>query len=517
MNRFRSERGQTMVLTTFFVVALLGMAALVSTSGPGSGRSATSRPSRTPPRWPERRSFPTARASRPRERRSTRARTTAPTRASPSAARSAASGRTRSTSSSSARRPGFFAKVFGVNSVDIRAKAAAKAGYPSAARWVAPIVVDEEHPMLLCSPRPCFGSRTTIELEHLHGPGEGTAAGSFALISLDNSQRRTRASLAEWLLNGYDGLMELGDYHVVPSGAKFNSGQFRDCARAADEHRAALPDLLARSRGSGSTADYEVIGWIGFVDRGGRPAAAPTEPCTATSRASSGRASRRRPHPPWTTAFVQSSSSNEPRLRGEEPHDDLPPQKHPPRRRARGSGCIPDRVVRGELPEPRRRGTGEGEGLRRQERHPAGHVGGRPATARSRRRRSCARTSSRSPSSDLDDDEGPHDLAVDLQRGAGHARAASTKRAGSASTRRSRATSARWCSTAPSTSCSPGSSARATTSTSSSASARRSRARTSGGSCSATSRCCARPPRATPSARRSRPPVPTARTRSSSS
>ena len=29
MNRFRSERGQTMVLTTLFVAALLGMAALV--------------------------------------------------------------------------------------------------------------------------------------------------------------------------------------------------------------------------------------------------------------------------------------------------------------------------------------------------------------------------------------------------------------------------------------------------------------------------------------------------------
>jgi Flp pilus assembly protein TadG len=29
MNRFRSERGQAMVLTTLFIVALLGMAALV--------------------------------------------------------------------------------------------------------------------------------------------------------------------------------------------------------------------------------------------------------------------------------------------------------------------------------------------------------------------------------------------------------------------------------------------------------------------------------------------------------
>ena len=29
MNRFRSERGQSLVLTTFFVAALLGMAALV--------------------------------------------------------------------------------------------------------------------------------------------------------------------------------------------------------------------------------------------------------------------------------------------------------------------------------------------------------------------------------------------------------------------------------------------------------------------------------------------------------
>ena len=71
--------------------------------------------------------------------------------------------------------------------------------------------------MLLCSPRPCFGSRTTIELDHLHRPGSGTAAGSFALISLDNDSV-DEGSLADWLLNGYDGLMELGDYHVGAVG-----------------------------------------------------------------------------------------------------------------------------------------------------------------------------------------------------------------------------------------------------------------------------------------------------------
>lgn len=262
MNRFRSERGQAMVLTTLFIVALLGMAALVLDLGTWfrSQRDlqavADAAALAGAQELPDSTALATARAGEYTSK-----------NGGPSAGVSFSStvaGFGADTIHVELERPapGFFAKVFGVNSVDIRAKAAAKAGYPSAARWVAPIVVDHRHPMLLCNPRPCFGSRTTIELQHLHGPGSGNAAGSFALISLDNSSV-DEGSLAEWLLNGYDDLMDLGDYRSVPS-AKFNSGQFRSALSRRMNTELLFP-IYRTITGSGSTAEYEIIGWIGFV------------------------------------------------------------------------------------------------------------------------------------------------------------------------------------------------------------------------------------------------------------
>ena len=57
--------------------------------------------------------------------------------------------------------------------------------------------------------------------------------------------------------------MDLGDYHVVPS-AKFNSGQFRS-ALAQRMNTELLFPIYRTISGSGSTAEYEVIGWVGFV------------------------------------------------------------------------------------------------------------------------------------------------------------------------------------------------------------------------------------------------------------
>ncbi|HEX4930348.1 MAG TPA: flp pilus-assembly TadE/G-like family protein, partial [Gaiellaceae bacterium] len=72
--------------------------------------------------------------------------------------------------------PGIFAKLFGIDSVTVHGKAAARSGGLDSARWVAPIVVNLLHPKLQCGgsrnkPTPCFGDPTEIELEHLHKPG----------------------------------------------------------------------------------------------------------------------------------------------------------------------------------------------------------------------------------------------------------------------------------------------------------------------------------------------------------
>jgi uncharacterized membrane protein len=65
--------------------------------------------------------------------------------------------------------PGFFSKVFGVKSVTVHATASARGGYPTAVKYVAPIVVDESLPQLHCNPNPCTESRWLGQFR-LHQP-----------------------------------------------------------------------------------------------------------------------------------------------------------------------------------------------------------------------------------------------------------------------------------------------------------------------------------------------------------
>jgi hypothetical protein len=116
--------------------------------------------------------------------------------------------------------------------------------------------------MLNCSPTPCWGDVTEIELEHLHKPGTGNAAGAFALISLNDDDVDAN-TLSDWLLQGYDGMMPLGDFRSAPS-ANFNNGQFQSALEKRKGTEMLFP-IYRKVTGSGSTAEYEIIGWVGFV------------------------------------------------------------------------------------------------------------------------------------------------------------------------------------------------------------------------------------------------------------
>ena len=54
---------------------------------------------------------------------------------------------------------GVFAKLFGIDFVDVHAHASARAGTIDSAQWAAPIAVDKAHPLLNCKPRPASTSR----------------------------------------------------------------------------------------------------------------------------------------------------------------------------------------------------------------------------------------------------------------------------------------------------------------------------------------------------------------------
>jgi hypothetical protein len=180
--------------------------------------------------------------------------------------------------------PGFFSRLFGIDSVTVGATATARAAALTEARWVAPIVVSWYNEFMpgggnpACAPDPCFGPlhTTTLELIDLHRAGSGDAAGAFGLIDLrlggDGSVGAS--TLADWMQVGFSGLMkacsreadcEKVEYDSVPS-VMFNSNDFRAALnerfQSGKEILIPIYDEITRS---GSTADYNIVGWVAFV------------------------------------------------------------------------------------------------------------------------------------------------------------------------------------------------------------------------------------------------------------
>jgi hypothetical protein len=170
--------------------------------------------------------------------------------------------------------PGFFAKLFGFSSVNVSGRATARAYLVSSARYVAPIVVHYKHPLLHCTRsanpvcNPEFGVRTTLNLEDLHQPGGGDGSGAFGLINLnklDDNGNVGADTLADWLTNGFDEDMPLGHYHSAPS-ANFNNSQFLSALDSVIGKEVLFP-VYRKLQGPGSNAQYDIIGWIGFIIR----------------------------------------------------------------------------------------------------------------------------------------------------------------------------------------------------------------------------------------------------------
>jgi hypothetical protein len=156
--------------------------------------------------------------------------------------------------------PGFFSRIFKIDSTQVHAKAAARAAAPIDVRWAAPIAVNKLHPKLAGPGCPCFGpsNETTLPL------GKVGAPGAFALVNLDSSINGAvgASTVGDWILHGFSQYLPLGDY-VSDPGAKWNDKPIQDAllARANTELLFPVYDTLT---GSGSNAEYHVIGWVGF-------------------------------------------------------------------------------------------------------------------------------------------------------------------------------------------------------------------------------------------------------------
>jgi Putative Flp pilus-assembly TadE/G-like len=156
--------------------------------------------------------------------------------------------------------PGFFSKMLGIKSVTVHATASARAGYPTQAKWVIPIVVDEKHPKLQCNPNPCSGP-TTLVYQHFKQNGSPNGAGNFGFINLTGGHSGT-SDLGDLITNGWDQYMGLGDYDAI-TGNMFSSSHIGDnlADRIGD---VLLFPIFRKLTGNGTGAKYQIVGWAGF-------------------------------------------------------------------------------------------------------------------------------------------------------------------------------------------------------------------------------------------------------------
>jgi Flp pilus assembly protein TadG len=153
--------------------------------------------------------------------------------------------------------PGFFSKLFGINTVNVGATATARAGFASQALYVAPMVVSKSHPLLADSGCPCYQQETTLDFGKMGAPG------AFGMLNLIGGNGTVGASeLGSEILNGFDKYLPLGLYRSDP-GAKFNSSNIQSALDARLGSVLLFP-VFDTLNGNGQNAEYNIIGWVGF-------------------------------------------------------------------------------------------------------------------------------------------------------------------------------------------------------------------------------------------------------------
>jgi hypothetical protein len=173
--------------------------------------------------------------------------------------------------------PGFFAKAFGIDSVTVRTEASARAGYPIAAKWVAPIVVHIDHPMLQpCGGAPPCSQETTLEYDNLNNPGGGgdgkgkddgnDGAGSFGFINLTGEGGVGSSDLGNWISEGFDEFLYADANYNVSTGNPFSSNNIEAALEAKlVEGLALLFPIYDTLTGTGDNAEYHIVGFAAFV------------------------------------------------------------------------------------------------------------------------------------------------------------------------------------------------------------------------------------------------------------
>jgi hypothetical protein len=154
--------------------------------------------------------------------------------------------------------PGFFAQLFGRDSVDVRAKAVARNGVLGSAVGAAPIAIDWQHEMLQCGVD-CWDEYhpTTLEFDKV-GPG------AFRLINIDGSHGGTGLQdIGAWIRDGLNKQADIDKWYYSDPGIKPNSSHVKDALDFRDETELLLP-VYDDTQAQGAGFEYHVIGWAVF-------------------------------------------------------------------------------------------------------------------------------------------------------------------------------------------------------------------------------------------------------------
>jgi hypothetical protein len=160
--------------------------------------------------------------------------------------------------------PGFFSRVFGVNAVDVGAKAKAIVGSPHSAMYVAPMVVHCNHPLIQnCNNNghfPQLHVPTTLD----YSPSLTPPPGAFGMLNLAGGQNPGSSEEAYWISHGYNGYLDVNKDYFSDPGAKFSSQNIQDALQGRVNGEPLLFPVYEHTGSQGSNATYYVIGWIAF-------------------------------------------------------------------------------------------------------------------------------------------------------------------------------------------------------------------------------------------------------------
>ena len=168
--------------------------------------------------------------------------------------------------------PGFFARLFGIDSVTVAARAKARAGGISQAQYVAPIVVHQDIVAAkgVCKKGLDSPACADFELSYDHlkkGNGKDggpDASGSFGFINLTGEGGVGSSELGDWILNGLNEYMPLGNYNTS-TGNPFSSNNIKGALeKRLGENPVLLFPIYKTITGTGDNAEYVIVGWVAF-------------------------------------------------------------------------------------------------------------------------------------------------------------------------------------------------------------------------------------------------------------